>query len=66
MDKLQSIQQQIESLSPEELTAFRRWFVRFDVAAWYRWFDGHVESGKLDALADQAIRDFEAGKGIKL
>lgn len=41
---------------------FRDWFEKFDRAAGDRQFEEDAKSGKLDALADQAITDFKAGK----
>jgi hypothetical protein len=44
-------------LSAQELAAFRDWFSRFDAAAWDKQFEADVKEGRLDALADEAIRD---------
>jgi hypothetical protein len=49
-------------LSPEELSQFREWFLEFDWAVWDRQLERDVRAGKLDALADKALRDHAAGK----
>ena len=66
MGKLQDIERQIEALSPKELADFRAWFVEFDWAAWDRELAADVEGGKLDKLAQQALRDHAAGKTTPL
>ncbi|MEO6308990.1 MAG: hypothetical protein ABIO96_02090 [Nitrospiraceae bacterium] len=66
MSKVESIEQQIEKLSPAELTAFRRWYVAFDAAAWDNQFEADVKAGKLDAFADKALRAHTSGQSTKL
>ena len=56
----------MEELSSEELAKFRQWFAAFDAEAWDRQFEADVKAGKLDALADRALRDHAAGKSTKL
>ena len=65
MSKIESIEQQIEKLSPEELAAFRRWYAAFDAEVWDRQFEADVKAGKLDALGDKALRDHTSGKSTK-
>jgi hypothetical protein len=45
-------------LSPEELRAFRRWFAEYDAQQWDAEFEKDVAEGRLDALAEEAIRDY--------
>lgn len=66
MTKVQSIEQQIQALPPDELAEFRAWFLEFDWAAWDAQLDRDVQAGKLDALADEALRDHAAGKTTPL
>jgi len=50
-------------MSREKLSIFRRWFIEeFDADAWDSQFEDDVLSGRLDALAEEAIRDFEEGR----
>jgi hypothetical protein len=65
MSKLGTIEENIRALSPEELAEFRQWFAEFDAAAWDRQLERDVEAGKLDALADEALRDHAAGKSTE-
>ena len=49
-------------LSRHELLAFRDWFSAFDAVAWDNHFEEDVAAGRLDALADEAIRDRREGR----
>ncbi len=66
MSKVENIESQIKDLSPEELTAFRKWFTKFDAELWDQQFDADVKAGKLDSLAERALRDHAAGRSTKL
>ena len=62
MRKIEKIEHEIQGLSPPELAAFRRWFREFDAEAWDHQIEEDIQVGKLDALADAALKSFEAGK----
>jgi hypothetical protein len=62
MSKIEELEQKVQALSPEELSQFRDWFLEFDWAAWDRKLERDVRAGKLDALAEKALRDHAAGK----
>ena len=66
MRKVESIERQIEELSPQELVVFRAWYASFDAQEWDEQFLADVEAGKLDAIANQALRDHAAGQSTKL
>lgn len=66
MEKVERIEREVEELSSEELAKFRQWFAAFDAEAWDRLFEADVKAGKLDALADRALRDHAAGNSTKL
>lgn len=66
MSRLESIESQIQQLSPEELVALREWFAAYDAEVWDRQFEDDVHAGKLDALAERALRDHQAGRSTKL
>ena len=63
---IQEIEQAITELSEKELAHFREWFEEFDAEAWDDQIERDAKSGKLDKLADKAIRDFRAGKAKEL
>ena len=62
MGKIENIEQQVQTLSPEELAQFRAWFLEYDWAAWDRQIERDVRAGRLDDLAEKALRDHAAGK----
>jgi hypothetical protein len=66
MSNVESIEQQIEKFSPAELAAFRRWYAAFDAEVWDRQFETDVKAGKLDALADEALRVHTFGQSKQL
>lgn len=66
MGKVESLEKEIESLAPEELAAFRRWFHEFDADVWDRQLEADVRGGKLDALADEALQTHKAGKSTEI
>ena len=62
MSRVETVEREVQSLSAEELAAFRKWFHQFDAAAWDRQIEEDVQAGKLDRLADAALEAFKAGK----
>jgi hypothetical protein len=58
----QELESAVAQLSPEELTKFTAWFEEFVADAWDREFEADVKAGKLDALGQEADKDFEAGR----
>lgn len=63
MTKIESLEKEVEKLSPAELRAFRRWFAEFDSELWDRELEADVASGRLDSLADAAIAAHKRGEG---
>jgi hypothetical protein len=62
MSKIEELEQKVKALTREELARFREWFLEFDWAAWDRQLERDVRGGKLDAMAEKALRDHAAGK----
>ena len=62
MSTVKEIETAVSKLSVQELTSFRSWFAEFDAEAWDRQFEGDVAAGRLDALADEALRDAREGR----
>src|SRR5579872_2929943 len=62
MSSVNEIEEAVLRLTPAELDAFRTWFAEFDAAAWDRQMEDDVASGRLDALADEALDDLRAGR----
>jgi hypothetical protein len=66
MSKVEKIEQEVQALSLAELAEFRAWFLEYDWAAWDRQLERDVEAGRLDDLAEKALRDHTAGKTTPL
>lgn len=62
MGSVNEIEEAVLRLSAAELAAFRAWFAEFDAGAWDRRIEDDVVSGRLDALADEALEDLRAGR----
>ena len=66
MTKVQAIEEQIKSLSANELAELRDWLLEHDWAEWDRQIERDARSGKLDELFANARADHAAGKSTKL
>ncbi|OGT78257.1 MAG: hypothetical protein A3I78_11845 [Gammaproteobacteria bacterium RIFCSPLOWO2_02_FULL_56_15] len=66
MSKVEMLERQIEDLSPNELSEFRRWFLEFDAQIWDQQIEVDVKTGKLNALAEKALREHAAGQSTEL
>lgn len=66
MSKIEQIEKEIQALTPEELAAFRKWFLEFDAAMWDQQIEEDVRTGKLDTLAEKALKGFKSGRGSEL
>jgi len=63
MTRLESLEREVEKLTPEELAAFRAWFVEHDWQAWDRQLEADVAAGRLDQFGAEALAEFERGSG---
>ena len=66
MTKIQKIEKDVKSLSPEELSEFRGWFLEFDASAWDAQLEADARSGRLDRLADEALAQHKRGESKAL
>ncbi len=62
MTTLEEVEEAIRWLPSEELAAFRTWFAEFDAEVWDRQLEEDVRAGRLDALAEEALRDLREGR----
>jgi hypothetical protein len=62
MSTIQEIEDAIQKLPDADLAAFRAWFAQFDADAWDRQFEQDVAAGRLDELAEEALRDLREGR----
>ena len=62
MTTLKDIQAAISRLSPKDVRRIHSWLDEFDAQAWDEQLESDVQAGRLDALADQAVKDSQAGR----
>ena len=62
MNTVDQIEVAVSKLSSQELSTFRAWFAEFDADAWDKQFEQDVTAGRLDKLADAALRDLREGR----
>ena len=65
MSTAEDIEQALLRLSPAELDSFRQWFVEFEALTWDRQIEADVAAGRLDAFAEDALRDLGAAKSFE-
>jgi len=63
---LQEIEKTIAELPPNELAKFREWFLDFDAERFDKRIKMDAGDGRLDSLADAALRDHQTGKSTPL
>lgn len=63
MTTIESIETAVKNLSPADLFKFRRWFAQFDAMTWDAQIEADAASGKLDALAAEALQEYVARPG---
>lgn len=63
---IQEIETAVAHLPEEKLVEFREWFEKFDTKQWDRQFEEDASSGKLDALADEALKSMASKKCTEL
>jgi hypothetical protein len=66
MSSVPEIEAAIKKLSAKELAKFRKWFEKFDAEAWDKKLEADVRAGRLDDLAEEALRDHRHGRTTKL
>lgn len=62
MSTVQEIEQAIRSLGSQELAALRDWFAAYDAEHWDQQLELDVAAGRLDRLAEEALRDLSEGR----
>ncbi|AVH70792.1 hypothetical protein [Nostoc sp. 'Lobaria pulmonaria (5183) cyanobiont'] len=62
MSTLKEVKLAVSQLSPEDLAAFRAWFAEFDTAVWDKQIEKDVVAGRLDVLAEKALKHLREGR----
>jgi len=66
MTKVESLEREVEKLKPEELAAFRHWFVEHDWRVWDREIERDSAEGRLDRFGAEALEELERGETTEL
>jgi hypothetical protein len=66
MSSITEIEDAVLKLPKDQLEAFREWFLRLDAERWDRQFEEDARAGRLDAMAEEALRDLREGRCKKL
>jgi hypothetical protein len=66
MTKIEKIEAEIRALSTNELAVLRSWLNEYDAQLWDKEMEADASSGKLDALAEAALRAHQKGKSTEL
>ncbi len=66
MTTLEQAEKIVTQLSPDELVKFRQWFAEFDGDLWDAQIEADAKAGKLDALAQEALAEYHAGKATEI
>ena len=62
MSTVDEIETAVSKLSPEEQARFRCWFFKFDAGQWDDQIERDINAGRLDQLAEQALKRFQEGR----
>lgn len=66
MSRVEQVEEAIQALDPEELAEFRAWFAEYDWGLWDQQLERDATTGRLDRLADEALREHTAGNTAPL
>lgn len=66
MSEVAEIKVAIAQLPLQEVVALRQWFDEWEAELWDQEIEADILVGRLDELADEALRAFEAGDYTEL
>ena len=66
MSRLETAEKIVSELPLEDLMQFREWFTEFDGKVWDAQIEEDASTGKLDALAQEALAEYYAGKATEI
>ena len=63
---VQELEKAVTQLPSPEMAQFKAWFEEYQADLWDQQIERDAVAGRLDALAEQASREFEAGRCLPL
>ena len=61
MTLLDSFKRFIRNLAPHDYSSFREWFLGYEADLWDRRIEKDALSGRLDGLAEEAVKAYNSG-----
>lgn len=61
MSTLEQIEAAILTLPSNEFEQLKKWLLDLDYDRWDKQLEQDIAAGKIEALANEAVKDFEAG-----
>ncbi|KAA5541571.1 hypothetical protein FYK55_18385 [Roseiconus nitratireducens] len=58
---LKDLEERVAELPPDQMAKFREWFLEFDAKQFDERIERDAREGRLDQLADEALRQHAAG-----
>jgi hypothetical protein len=62
MSRVESLVRAVKALDEDELSEFRAWFGEYEWSVWDHQLESDIRRGRLDDLADGALRDHGSGR----
>ena len=66
MSRVEELKSRIKALSSNEFQELRAWLVKHDAEVRDRKFHADALTGRLDAVADQTLKDFSENRSTEL
>jgi len=66
VSRVEKLEGQIKELSSNEFQELRAWLAEYKVDVWDQQFHADALAGRLDAIADQALKDFSESRSTDL
>jgi len=60
------LEKAVTELSPEEFRKFRAWFADYDMVQWDKQIERDSATGRLDALMEEVVEDYRAGRTTEI
>lgn len=60
------LEKAVTQLSEQDLSRFYEWFEEYYAQKWDEQIERDAKSGKLDKIAEEALKDYRAGKAREL
>ena len=66
MSRVEQLEGEIKALAAHEIQELRTWLAEYDSELWDQQFTADVNAGKLDPIADNALKDFSERRSTAL